>query len=71
METLLLTLKDAVKVSGFSRSRIYALAGQGKIEARKAGRRTMIVAESLRDAIGELPPARISAPGAMTRKTAA
>ncbi len=38
------------------------MAGLGKIETRKAGRRTMIVTESLRAAIASLPSARIKSP---------
>lgn len=77
MQPMLFTLKDAVAFSGFSRSRIYALAGLGEIATKKAGRRTLIVAKSLQDAIERLPAARItraSAPhakAAMTRETAA
>lgn len=60
MQPMLLTLKDAVIFSGFSRSRIYAMAGLNEIETKKAGRRTLIVAESLRAAIERLPPAPIT-----------
>lgn len=61
MEPMLLSLKDAVAFSGFSRSRIYSLIGQGKIQARKAGRRTLVETASLTRLAESLPPVRIGA----------
>jgi hypothetical protein len=61
MEDIALTLKDAARISLFSRSMIYAMIGGGEIQAKKAGRRTMILAVSLRRAIAALPAARIAA----------
>lgn len=60
MDEIALTLKDAARISGFSRSRIYAMIGDGHLEARKAGRRTMILAASLRRAVEALPAAHIA-----------
>jgi excisionase family DNA binding protein len=53
------TIADAARVSGLGRTSIYELIGAGKIEARKAGNRTLIPAESLRAYIANLPPATI------------
>lgn len=53
------TIADAVKVSGIGRTTLYELIGAGKIEARKAGNRTLIPADSLRAYIASLPPADI------------
>jgi excisionase family DNA binding protein len=53
------TIADAVKASGIGRTSLYELIGAGKIEARKAGNRTLIPAESLRAYIASLPPADI------------
>jgi len=53
------TIADAAKVSGIGRTTLYELIGAGKIEARKAGNRTLIPAESLRSYIASLPPANI------------
>jgi excisionase family DNA binding protein len=57
--TLAFTITDAVKVSGLGRTSLYELIGAGKIEARKAGNRTLIPAESLRRFLAELPLADI------------
>ncbi len=53
------TIADAAKVSGLGRTTIYELIGAGRIEARKAGNRTLIPAESLRAYIQSLPVADI------------
>jgi hypothetical protein len=62
MQTISLTIEDAVKVSGLARSRLYELMGRGELEARKAGKRTIITSESLRRYIESLPAANIRAP---------
>jgi hypothetical protein len=56
------TIPDAMKVAGLGRTTVYALIGGGKIEARKAGGRTLVMAASLRNYIASLPPAQIAAP---------
>jgi excisionase family DNA binding protein len=48
-------IRTAVAVSGLSRSRIYELIGQGQLEARKDGRKTLVLAESLNTYIASLP----------------
>jgi len=53
------TIPNALKVSGLGRTSLYELIGAGKIEARKAGNRTLIPAESLRRYLAELPLANI------------
>jgi excisionase family DNA binding protein len=53
------TIADAAKVSGLGRTSLYELIGAGKIEARKAGNRTLIPAASLRAYIDSLPRANI------------
>jgi excisionase family DNA binding protein len=60
-EVLAHTIADAAKVSGLGRTSLYELIGAGKIEARKAGNRTLIPAESLRAYIASLPRADIRA----------
>jgi len=49
------TIRNAVAASGFSRTRIYQLIGQGEIETRKDGRKTLVLAESLHSYITGLP----------------
>jgi excisionase family DNA binding protein len=59
MQVLAHTIADATKISGLGRTSIYELIGAGKIEARKAGTRTLIPAESLRAFLNSLPAADI------------
>jgi excisionase family DNA binding protein len=49
------TIRAAVWASGLSRSRIYELIAAGRIEARKEGRRTLIMAASLQRYLETLP----------------
>jgi Helix-turn-helix domain len=58
-EILAHTIADATKISGLGRTTLYEAIGAGKIEARKAGNRTLIVAESLRTFLAGLPKADI------------
>jgi excisionase family DNA binding protein len=58
-ETISFTIQDAVKNSGLTRTRLYVLIGDGSIEAVKAGRRTLIKAQSLRRYVDNLPAATI------------
>ncbi len=58
-EAIAHTIADASKVSGLGRTSLYELIGAGKIEARKAGNRTLIPADSLRAYIASLPRADI------------
>lgn len=47
------SIKGAVIASSISRPRLYQLINQGKLETRKIGRRTIILADSLRSLIEE------------------
>lgn len=53
-----LTVEAATAYSGMSRTRIEALLAAGAVEAKRAGRRTLILASSLRTYIDSLPSAR-------------
>jgi excisionase family DNA binding protein len=53
------TIADAAKASGLGRTSLYELIGAGKLEARKAGNRTLIPADSLRAYLASLPAADI------------
>jgi hypothetical protein len=64
IQPLTITIPDAVRVSGLSRSEIYRRLGTGDIEARKSGSRTLIVWASLKAYIDCLPPAEFRAPKA-------
>lgn len=58
-EIIAYTIQGAVKASGLTRTRIYNLIGDGSIAAVKAGRRSLVKADSLRRYISALPPAAI------------
>lgn len=53
------TVRDAARVTGLARTRLYELASQGNITFRRAGRRTVILADDLRSLLASLPPAPI------------
>ncbi len=56
------TILDACRLSGIGRTTLYRLISEGKVDARKAGSRTLIIAESLWFYISNLEPANIGAP---------
>ncbi len=61
----LLPVRDACRVSGLSRSRLYLEMASGAIRHKKTGRRTLIVRDSLRayvDAIPDAQPSRATQP---------
>jgi hypothetical protein len=49
------SVKGAVAASGLSRSRIYEFISAGKLEIRKDGAKTLIMADSLWACINSLP----------------
>ena len=49
------TIPDAVKASGMSRSSIYEALKRGDLSARKAGRRTLISFADLQAYLANLP----------------
>ena len=57
METppLAVTIPDAVRVSGLSRTSLYAALKRGDLTARKAGRRTLIAFTDLEAYLASLP----------------
>jgi hypothetical protein len=52
---LAFTLKDAVRLSGLSRSVLYLAIGRGTLHARKCGARTIILDADLRRFLNGLP----------------
>lgn len=54
-EPLAVTLPVAVRLSGCSRSSLYRAIGAGHLEARKAGRRTLILKDALEAFLDNLP----------------
>lgn len=64
VQPLTVTIPEAVRVSGLSRSEIYRRLGTGDIEARKSGSRTLILMDSLRTHLARLPTATFRRPNA-------
>ena len=58
VEPYALTIEGAVRYTGMSRTRIEGLLSDGKVEAKRAGRRTLVLAASLRAYLDSLPAAR-------------
>ncbi|MBX9465560.1 MAG: helix-turn-helix domain-containing protein [Aquamicrobium sp.] len=56
--TISLNIRQAVEASGLTRSHLYIAMSDGKLTARKAGRRTIIMADDLRRYVESLPTAR-------------
>lgn len=48
LEPLAYSINEACRVSSLGRTRLYQLIGEGRLEARKIGKRTLIPASSLR-----------------------
>jgi hypothetical protein len=53
---------DACRISGLSRSELYRRLAAGDIAAVKAGKRTLVLVDSLRDHITRLPAAAFRTP---------
>ncbi len=47
-EPLAYSVAEAIRVSSIKKTRLYALIKEGRLEARKIGKRTIIPASSLR-----------------------
>jgi hypothetical protein len=60
-QPLTLTIHEAVRLSGLSRSEIYRRLSRGDIQARKSGCRTLIIWASLKAHIEGLPQAEFRA----------
>lgn len=61
MDTITLTIPDAVKASGASRTAIYEALRRGELTAKKHGKRTLIEADALKAWLANMPtyqPAR-------------
>ncbi|WP_230461325.1 helix-turn-helix domain-containing protein [Sphingobium sp. CAP-1] len=48
VEPLAYSVSEACRVSSLGRTRLYQLIGEGRLEVRRIGRRTLIPAASLR-----------------------
>jgi len=54
----LVSVQEAARLLSSGLTRTWSLVGDGTLEARRFGRRTLIVRESLDRFIANLPPAR-------------
>jgi len=70
LEPLTVTISQTEDLTGESRSQIYNRIGRGEYEAVKAGRRTLVVYESIKRRIAALPRAKIKAPAPRSRVVA-
>lgn len=48
MEIIAVSVNDAARALGLGRTSIYALINDGRLEARKLGRRTLVTTQSIR-----------------------
>lgn len=53
--TITLTIPEAVKATGLSRSRLYESLKDGTLSGKKAGRRTLILFADLENYLASLP----------------
>ena len=53
MEALAVSINDTAKALGLGRTSIYAMIGDGRLEAFKLGRRTLIKAASIHRLVAE------------------
>jgi excisionase family DNA binding protein len=60
VEPIMSSISDVMRFTGLSRSTIYLLLGDEKLEAVKCGRKTLILNTSLQKYIASLPRARVS-----------
>ena len=50
-----LTIHEACNYSGIGKTKLYEAINSGKLKARKAGKRTLILSDDLRDYLSSLP----------------
>ncbi len=62
MKPMTYSIEGATQATGLPRTTIYELLGQQRLSAVKAGRRTLILADSVQSYLDSLPAATIAAP---------
>ncbi len=67
-EVIAYTIPDAGRAAGIGTTKLYELIGLGILDARKSGRRTVIMADSLRAYLNSLP--KLESRGAYQRAAA-
>lgn len=48
MDIITVSINDAARALGLGRTSVYVLINEGRLEARKLGRRTLVTTESIR-----------------------
>jgi hypothetical protein len=61
VEPLAVRIPEAARLSGFSRSQLYLMAGRGEIVFKKCGKTTLVDYPSLKARVAALPSADIRA----------
>jgi helix-turn-helix protein len=62
IEPIAVTIPDAIRISGLSRSEIYRRLAAGDLEAIKSGARTLILLNSIKRYLASLPTAQYRGP---------
>jgi hypothetical protein len=70
LEPALVTIKAGCDFLAVSQAEMYRLMGLKKVQAVKAGKRTLLLLESLKARVEALPAAKIKAPTNRMRKGA-
>jgi excisionase family DNA binding protein len=60
IDQLAMSIDEAARRAGLGRDKIYTAVKEGKLEARKAGRRTLVTADALRRFIDNLPTLQLT-----------
>ncbi len=64
IEPIAVTIPDAIRISGLSRSEIYRRLAASDLEAIKSGTRTLILMDSIKRYLASLPTAQYRGPKA-------
>jgi excisionase family DNA binding protein len=59
IEPLAVSIEEACRISGESRSQLYKLIADGEIEAKKSRSKTLVIYASLKKRLAQLPDAVI------------
>ena len=62
LEPIAVPIPEGERISGLSRSDIYRRLAAGELKAKKSGRRTLILYESLKQVMANLPDAKFTPP---------
>lgn len=52
------SIKEAIRLTGLSKTKLYALLAEGKLQGKKHGRRTLVMMDGVRAYVDALPRAR-------------